>query len=111
MGIVIEENIERTFSTDSYKQMGGYLKRSLGLKVYFKVENSYPTRIQQLFINDKPIDLKRIYDVAYVTTQGVPLKYGKNRKDLEIDSINVLKEYVEKEKIIKAPLRRTFIAI
>ena len=39
--------------------MGGYLKRSLGLKVYFKVENSYPTRIQQLFINDKPIDLKQ----------------------------------------------------
>lgn len=108
---MLEENIERTFSTDPYKQMGGYLKRSLGLKVYFKVENSYPTRIQQLFINDKPIDLKRIYDVAYVTTQGVPLKYGKNRKDLEIDIINVLKEYVEKEKIIKAPLRRTFIAI
>jgi len=36
---MMEENFERTFSCDPYKQMGGYVKRCLGLNIYFKVEN------------------------------------------------------------------------
>ena len=34
---MLEENLERTFSCDPYQQMGGYVKRCLGLNVYFKI--------------------------------------------------------------------------
>jgi len=36
---MLEENLERTFSCDPYLQMGGYVKRCLGLTLYFKIEN------------------------------------------------------------------------
>ncbi len=36
---MMEENLERTFSRDPYKQMGGFVKRCRGLNVYFKIEN------------------------------------------------------------------------
>lgn len=46
---MLEENLERTFSCDPYKHMGGYVKRCLGLNVYFKIEtppgNSYSETI------------------------------------------------------------------
>jgi len=35
--IMLEENLERTFAADSYDQMGGYIKRGLGLTVYLKM--------------------------------------------------------------------------
>ena len=34
---MLEENLERTFARDPYGQMGGYVKRSLGLNVYLKI--------------------------------------------------------------------------
>src|SRR5690625_6436380 len=36
---MLEENIENTFASDPYKQMGGYLKRCLGMKMFIKLEN------------------------------------------------------------------------
>ena len=46
---MIEENLERALSADPYQQMGGYVKRCLGLKLYVKLENPAGSRIQQLF--------------------------------------------------------------
>ncbi len=46
---MLEENLERTFSCDPYNQMGGYVKRCLGLNIYFKIENPSGRRIQKLF--------------------------------------------------------------
>ncbi len=108
---MLEENLERTFATDPYKQMGGYLKRAMGINVYFKIENAAGQRIQYLFINGEAIDYDHLYDVAFVTTQGVPSKYGSQRKNLEINAIDVLKNYLAKEKIIQAPLMNTMVAI
>ena len=36
---MLEANLERTFAADPYEQMGGYVKRMRGLKMYFKAEN------------------------------------------------------------------------
>ncbi len=101
---MLEENIERTFATDPYEQMGGYLKRCMGISMYFKFENPYGERIQELFCGKEKINPKKKYTVVYVTTQGVPEKYGENRKTLDIRAIDVLKEYIQKHKIISAPL-------
>lgn len=37
--MMLEENLERTFATDAYAQMGGYVKRCRGLNMYVKIEN------------------------------------------------------------------------
>ncbi len=50
---MLEENLERTFSCDPYRQMGGYVKRCLGLTVYFKIENPAGQRIQKIFAETK----------------------------------------------------------
>ena len=36
---MLEKNLEGTYSHDPLRQMGGYVKRALGLKAYFKAEN------------------------------------------------------------------------
>lgn len=77
---MLEDNLESTFSSEPFKQMGGYIKRNAGLRVYFKLENPYGQRIQKVFAGKEEIDPKKTYKVAYVTRQGVPERYGKNHK-------------------------------
>lgn len=108
---MMEENLERTFAKNPYKQMGGYVKRVMGLKVYFKIENAPGLRIQYLFVNEKPVDFDKLYDVAFVTSQGVPLKYGSDRHNLDIRAIEVLRDYLKKYEVIKAPLTDSVVAI
>ena len=108
---MMEENLEHTFSCDPYKQMGGYVKRCLGLNIYFKVENPEGKRIQEFFVNGKRVNRSKTYNTCFVTTQGVPEKYGKDRKSLEINAIDALKEYLEKNKSFSAELKRTIVPI
>lgn len=108
---MMEENLERTFAKNPYEQMGGYVKRSMGINLYFKIENSYGQRVQYLFVQGEPVDYEKVYDVAFVTTQGVPAKYGHDREQLDIHAIDVLKNYLEKEKTIKAPIIGTIVAV
>ena len=89
---LLEENLEHTFSRMPYKQMGGYLKRFLGLKMYAKLENPPGERIQQLFVGDYPIDPRQTYSATFVTTQGVPARYGENRQNLEIHAIETMQK-------------------
>ena len=89
---MLEENLEHTFSRMPYKQMGGYLKRFLGLKMYAKLENPPGERIQQLFVGDYPIDPRQTYSATFVTTQGVPARYGENRQNLEIHAIETMQK-------------------
>lgn len=108
---MLEENLERTFSKDPFQQMGGYVKRCLGLNIYFKIENPKGERIQELFVGDKRVERDKIYKAVYVTSQGVAKKYGSNRKHLDIHAIDVLKNYIKDKKQIEAPLRGTVVAI
>lgn len=108
---MLEENLERTFATDPYEQMGGFVKRSIGINLYFKIENTFGQRIQYLFVQGEPVDYDRVYDVAYVTTQGVPAKYGSDRHPLDTKAVEVLSDYLAKEKEIEAPLVNTVVAI
>jgi S-sulfosulfanyl-L-cysteine sulfohydrolase len=104
---MLEENLERTFAGNPYDQMGGYVKRCLGLRMFIKIENPTGTRIQQLFIGDQPVDPNRTYLAAYVTMQGVPQKYGTNRKNLDCHAVDALKKFIENQEFIKVDLKGT----
>lgn len=87
---MLEENLERTFAVEPYEQMGGYVKRMRGLTLFFKVENPKGCRVDRLFVGSSPILKEKYYTVAYVTLQGVPVKFGRNRKKLPLDAITSL---------------------
>lgn len=77
---MLEDNLESTFSTRPFAQMGGYIKRVAGLKVYFKLENPYGQRVQRVFTPEGEIGRDTLYTVAYVTRQAVPERYGSNHQ-------------------------------
>jgi len=92
---MLEENLERTFSAEPVKQMGGYVKRCAGLFVKMRIENPNGTRIQQVFVADKPLARDGVYKAAFVTTQGVPEKYGKNPQNLPIKAVDAMAQYLK----------------
>jgi 2',3'-cyclic-nucleotide 2'-phosphodiesterase (5'-nucleotidase family) len=108
---MLEENLERTFSCDSYQQMGGYIKRCLGLNVYFKIENPLGHRIQKIFIGNEEVQPNRYYTAAFVTPQGVHQKYGRNRENRSERIIDAMQKYLAAHHPIHAELRGTFIAV
>ncbi|MDD4444663.1 MAG: 5'-nucleotidase C-terminal domain-containing protein [Eubacteriales bacterium] len=106
---MLEENLERTFAPDPYEQMGGYIKRGLGLTVYFKVENPFGQRIQQVFVGNEALDESRTYHAAFVTDQGVARKYGRNRVETKVHAVEAMQAYLAKHKPAYAELRGTYI--
>ena len=108
---MLEENLERTFSCDPYQQMGGYVKRCLGLNVYFKVENPSGYRIQKLFVGNEEVQPDQYYTAAFVTMQGVPQKYGRNRENRSERIIDTMRKYLAKHRPVHAELRGTFVAV
>ncbi len=108
---MLEENLERTFAADPFDQMGGYIKRGLGLNVYFKIENPTGQRIQQVFIGKEPLEKSRTYLAAFVTEQGVECKYGKNRSALKVHAVEAMQAYLATNKPMHAELRGTYLAI
>lgn len=87
---MLEANLERTFSRDPYRQMGGFVKRCHGLNLYFKAENPPGLRIQRLVLEGEPMVPGRTYRVAMLGEQGVPLKYGSHRQQLATRAVDAL---------------------
>jgi len=109
--MMMEENLEHTFSRDPYNQIGGYLKRCMGINLYFKVENPKGHRIQELFIQGKRLKMDETYKVTFVTTQGVPPNYGRKREQLDLSAIENLKKYLSDNKQIKAEIQGNIVAV
>ena len=59
----------------------GFVKRMRGVLMYFKAENPAGHRIDRLFVEGEPVERERTYTVAFVTEQGVPKKFGRNRRE------------------------------
>ncbi|MDD2427056.1 MAG: bifunctional metallophosphatase/5'-nucleotidase [Eubacteriales bacterium] len=89
---LLEDNLEKTFSAQAFRQMGGYIKRSAGLLVYFKLENPHGQRIQRIFTENGELDPKEIYEVAYVTVQAVPADVGSGHRDLGIHAVEAMEQ-------------------
>lgn len=108
---MLEENLESTFSHDPEKQMGGYTKRALGIRVFFKIENPPGQRIHKLFVGEEEAQPEKVYRAAFITEQGVPVKYGQNRHQHEEKTIDLLQSYIEKNRPLEVPILGTFTAI
>jgi sulfur-oxidizing protein SoxB len=93
---MLEANLERTFARDSYEQMGGYVKRCRGLNVFVKIENPAGHRIDRLFVGGGKIEPERVYQVAFITEQGVPRKYGTHRHRLDIHAVEAMQRHLAK---------------
>lgn len=91
---MLEENLERTFSADAMKQMGGYVKRCLGLQVKMRIENPKYYRIQQIFIGDETLRKDQTYKVVFVTMQGVPEELGRNRRNLPVKAVDAIATFL-----------------
>jgi len=107
---MMEENLERTFARDPYNQMGGYVKRCMGVNLYCKLENPPGFRIQEFFAGGERLDPDAVYRAAFVTGQGVPANYGANREDLDLRAVEALERYLAGGPV-SADLRGSVVAI
>lgn len=108
---MLEESLERTFASDPWKQMGGYVKRSLGLHCYMKAENPAGARIEELFCDGRHVRDEDEFDVAFGTTQAVPAEYGSDREELGARAIDALRQYITEKAPVEPRERGTFVAI
>ncbi|MEA3403599.1 MAG: bifunctional metallophosphatase/5'-nucleotidase [Armatimonadota bacterium] len=108
---MLEENLHRTFAADPWEQMGGYIKRCAGLTCYFKAENPEGARIQELFVEGRHVRDDDEFDVAFVTTQGVPAKYGWDREDLDLRAIDALRDHLAEASPVEPALQGAFVAV
>lgn len=107
---MIEENLERTFAADPYNQMGGYVKRMRGLKLFLKAENPSGRRIDRLFAGTAEVEAEKLYKVAFVTEQGVPAKFGINRAKTGVTAIDALERLFAKAPITRyEPIQTVFL--
>ena len=105
---LLEENLESTYAADPFDQMGGYLKRTMGLHAYLKLENPKGTRVQKLFIAGEEVIPDKEYTVSYVTNQGVPKKFGKEHKNLEKHAVEAMMDYLAEMGPYEKELRGTY---
>lgn len=96
---MLEENLERTFCSNPLKQMGGYVKRVLGLQINMRIENPEGHRIQEIYYKGSHLNLYKTYKVSFVTTQGVAKKYGKNRQKHPQKAVEAMKEYLKENPV------------
>ena len=108
---MMEENLERTFAANPYEQMGGYVKRCHGLRLYAKLENPAGQRVERLFIGDQEVTPNSVYEVAYVTAQGVAKKYGRARRDLDIRAVEALQRYIAVRGVVTVDAPQSIIAV
>ncbi|WP_211221929.1 bifunctional metallophosphatase/5'-nucleotidase [Lacticigenium naphthae] len=108
---MIEENLERSFSSNPYNQMGGFVKRALGFKAYIKIENPAGHRVQAMFVGNKKVDVGKVYSAVFITYQGVEKKYGRNRKELAIHAVQSMRNYLEINDPLKIELRETYTPV
>lgn len=51
-------------------------------------------RIQEIYYKGAHIDFEKVYEVSFLTIQGVAKKYGKNRKILDKNAVESMKDYL-----------------
>lgn len=87
---MMEQNLDRTFCADPFGQMSGYVKRFCGLTIFAKIENPFGSRIVEIFAGQEKLDAQADYEVAFVTAQGVPGRFGRDRRQMPVTAIEAL---------------------
>lgn len=108
---LLEDDLDKTYNNSPLEQMGGYVKRTLNMKVYVRVENPKNSRVQFAFINGQKLNPDTTYKAAFITSQGVPKKFGTNRAKTEIHIVAAMKNYLKKQSPLEFNLEDTFVLI
>ena len=108
---MLEHNLEGTYSQAPLHQMGGYVKRALGLRAYFKAENPKGSRLQTVFIQDQPLDPGRTYTAAFITSQGVPHRLGRNRRPTGHHAVAAMRAYLAQHRPLALASHQTFTVV
>ncbi len=106
--LMLENNLEHTFSRDPLNQMGGYVKRALGITVLLKVENPPGTRIHKIFLGKNEIKDDVLYYAAYITEQGVPPNLGQNHRHSDLHIVAAMEYYLARKGTIEIGMQNTF---
>lgn len=97
-----EREIENVFSENPEKLFGGWLPRTSGLHVKFKVSDPPLDRIRHMSVNGFPLDEKKYYSVTTCVREGDPdstLCRIPNGKEIEIkdfDAHEAVRMYLKK---------------
>ncbi|HML31113.1 MAG TPA: 5'-nucleotidase C-terminal domain-containing protein, partial [Hyphomicrobium sp.] len=91
---MMEQNLDRTFCADPFGQMSGYVKRFCGLTIFAKIENPFGSRIVEIFADEEKLGPQTDYEVAFVTAQGVPGRFGRDRGQMPMTAIEALQIYL-----------------
>ena len=108
---MLEENLQQVFAADAFEQMGGNVKRALGLKAYIRPENPRGRRLCELYVNGHALERTRSYHIVFATPQAAPEKYTEKQEKLDLTAIEALRRYFAAASPITAPLRDTFVPI
>ena len=108
---LLEKNLEGTYSQNPLHQMGGYVKRALGLRAYFKAENPQGSRLQTVFVQGQPLDPALTYTAAFITSQGVPHQFGRNRQKTGEFPIAAMRAYLAAHQPLVVHPHNTFTVV
>jgi S-sulfosulfanyl-L-cysteine sulfohydrolase len=110
IAFIFEENLEKTFSSDPFSQMGGYMKRCSGLTVYCKLENPPGYRVQGIFTPGGRLDPLQEYTVGYLSSQGINAACGRDHAGTGTDAITALEGLLSTGPV-EAPLVGSVVAV
>lgn len=79
------------------------VKRMRGVRLYVKVENPRGHRIDRLFVAGRSVKPEETYEVAYITEQGVPARFGRNRRSTGVDAVSALRKLFEARGTLTPP--------
>ncbi len=68
----LEKELHNVFAKNTAERLGGWVVRMKGMHLNFTMNNELGQRINWIKINDKPIDLSRIYTVLTCEREGDP---------------------------------------
>ena len=101
---MLEDNLEAVFARDPWRQRGGYVKRMHGVVLYAKLENPFGARVQLIEVAGKPLEAERPYQVAFLTNQAVPTRFGQHRRELPVRAVQAMLAYLKEcGPIVAAP--------
>lgn len=106
-----QANVERTYAANAYEQMGGFVKRCRGLRLFFKMENPKGHRIESLMVDGEAVKGDRLYRAAMLGEQGVPAKFGGQRKKVGTTAIAALRDLYATQVATTGAIRGSVTAV
>ena len=97
---MLEQSLERTFSSDLLRQQGGYVIRFAGMNAVARINNA-PATVHQLEIGGSQVEASREYTVVAAGEQSV--KQQRERTMTGIHAIDSLRAHLQTNRPARTP--------